>query len=547
MNHARSFLLSLAFPRSLAFLRSLVFLIVSGGLASGGFADDWLRFRGPGGSGVSGDAEPLPTQWSPKANVAWKAALPGPGVSSPIIVDDRVFVTCYSGYGLSRENPGDMKDLMRHVVCVDLQTGEKLWQDDVPAVLPEDPYAGIGVTAHGYASHTPVSDGQRLFVYFGKSGASAYDLDGKRLWATPIGTESDPWAWGSSASPVVYGDTVIVTASAESQAIVALDKTNGKEVWRQEAEGLDGMWGTPTLVKVDDERTDLVMSVAKEIWGLDPATGKLRWYSEATGAEQTHSSVISGGGLVFAFTGRGGGSVAVKVGGRGDVTDSNIVWTGRDSARFGSPVGYKSNVYLVANGVVTSIDGKTGKKIDQVRLQGAARGGGGFGSLDYPSPVVSGDKLYYLNGSGQMFVFQLGDELKQISVNRVTGDAESFGGTPAISDGRMILRSDKHLYCVTDQGDPVDPADNVSVATEDDDPAAEGRGGFGGGRGAPGGRARGGQGRGGPPGGFGGRGEGRGGPGAGGPGRGGPGRGGPGGEREDDRPDRPQRPEPAPE
>ena len=102
-------------------------------------ADDWARFRGPDGSGVARGSESLPTVWSPTANLAWKTPLPGPGVSSPIIVGDKVFVTCYSGYGLSQEDPGEIENLMRHLVCVDIQTGEKLWQRDVKAALPEDP------------------------------------------------------------------------------------------------------------------------------------------------------------------------------------------------------------------------------------------------------------------------------------------------------------------------------------------------------------------------------------------------------------------------
>ena len=343
-------------------------------------AEDWSRFRGPNGTGKS--ASEIPVSWTPHANLAWKAALPGSGVSSPIVVGDLVFVTCYSGYGLDRENPGNINDLQRHLVCLDSATGDKKWQVDVAAEQPEDPYSGIGVTAHGYASHTPVSDGEHVFVYFGKSGARAYDLEGNLVWQKNLGKESDPWKWGSAASPIVHENLLIVTASAESQSIVALDKATGDEVWRQEASGLDGMWGTPVFVEVDDGRTDMVMSVPREMWGLDPASGKLRWYAEATGAEQTHSSPVVGGGMVYAFTGRGGGSVAVKAGGEGDVTGSNVVWSGQDTARFGSPVGHQTNLYLVASGVLSVIDGRTGKKTKQVRLRGGGGGGGGrFGSL----------------------------------------------------------------------------------------------------------------------------------------------------------------------
>ena len=449
----------------------------------GTYAAEWDRFRGPNGSGVADDSA-VPTQWSPSANLAWKTPLPGPGVSSPIIVDGKAFVTCYSGYGLDRENPGEIENLTRHLVCVDVISGKKLWQKDVKAALPEDPYSGVGVPAHGYASHTPVSDGKHVYAFFGKSGVYAYDLDGNEVWHAEVGKESDPTKWGSSSSPIIHEDTVIVTASAESQAVIGLDKNTGKELWRQEAEGLDGMWGTPALVQVDDDRTDIVMCVAKELWGLDPSSGKLRWYAAATDAEQSYSSVIMDGTRAFAFTGRGGGSIALDVGGWGNISDSNTVWTGSDTASFGSPVRYGSRIYLVARGVVTVVDSKTGDKVEQVRLRGARRTGGRFGSLDYPSPVVAGNHLYTLNGSGQMFVFALGDKLKQVAVNDVTRDTETFGGTPAVSGGRMVLRSTKHLYCIADKGEKVSP-DDTAVAQNDDQDEPQrrpGEGGRGGGR-----------------------------------------------------------------
>ncbi|MEM8669359.1 MAG: PQQ-binding-like beta-propeller repeat protein [Planctomycetota bacterium] len=430
-------------------------------------AEDWPRFRGPSGSGVSQDSDKLPTTWSPTANLAWKTPLPGPGASSPIIIGGKVFVTCYSGYGLSQEQPGDIENLMRHLVCIDMQSGKKIWQRDVKAALPEDPYSGIGVTAHGYASHTPVSDGENVYAFFGKSGVHAFTMDGEPLWNAPVGMESDPAKWGSSSSPVVYGDIVIVTASAESQAIIGFDKATGKELWRQEAKGLDGMWGTPALVQVDDERTDLVMCVARELWGLDPTTGKLRWYADATGSQQAYSSIVVDGKRVYAMTGRGGGSIALDAGGTGDISESNTVWTGNETASFASPVRHESKLYVVSRGVMTVVDATTGDRLKQLRLRGARQTGGRFGSLDYPSPVVVGDRLYYLNGSGQMFVFQVGEELEQLALNQVTTEKEIFWGSPAISDGQMVLRSEKYLYCIADRGQDVQQDATLLAKAED--------------------------------------------------------------------------------
>ncbi len=470
------------------FIRCSAMLSIVVGLLTPVFGEDWPRFRGPSGNGQAPESESVPTNWSPSANLAWKTELPGPGASSPIVVGGRVFVTCYSGYGLSQEKPGNIEDLVRHLVCVDLKSGKKLWQQDVPASLPEDPYAGIGVTAHGYASHTPVSDGQHVIAFFGKGGVHAFDFNGNQRWQAEVGKESDPAKWGSSSSPVVHENLVIVTASAESQAIVAFDKETGEEVWRQEAKGLDGMWGTPALVQVDGH-AELVMCVAKELWGLDPKTGKLLWYADATGAQNAYSSVVLDGERVFAFTGRGGGSIALDAGGRGDVSKSKTVWTGRDSASFASPVRHDSKLYVIARGILTVVDAATGDKLEQLRLRGALQTGGRFGSLDYPSPVVVGDRLFYLNGSGQMYVFQLGDKTTQVALNRFTADKEIFWGSPAVSDGRLVVRSAKYLYCVTDQGQQVEQDQTFLAATDaSEEPAESGqRGGPGGSRGGPGG------------------------------------------------------------
>lgn len=462
-------------------------------------AEDWPRFRGPMGSGVANSGTAVPSTWSPKANLAWKVEMPGPGASSPIIVGNKAFVTCYSGYGLDQSNPGELENLVRHLVCVDMQTGKQLWQKDVKVVLPEDPYSGIGVTAHGYASHTPVSDGKNVYAFFGKSGVHAFDMDGNKLWSAEVGKESDPTRWGSSSSPIVFENLVIVTASAESQSIVALDKSSGKEVWRQEAKGLDGMWGTPALVKIDDKRTDLVMCVSKELWGLNPKTGKMRWLADATGAQNAYSSIIQDGSRVFAVTGRGGGSVAVDAGGSGDISKTNTVWTGGVSGSFASPVRHESKIYAIARGIVTVMDTDTGEQLERLRLKGGEQTGGRFGSLDYPSPIVVGDRLFYMNGSGQMYVFALGDKMEQLAVNKVTNDKEIFWGTPAVSNDKLVIRSSESLYCVADKGQDVEPqAENESGSEPESEPRAGGGrpaagSGAGGGRPSGGSRPGGGQ------------------------------------------------------
>ncbi|MBI3468772.1 MAG: PQQ-binding-like beta-propeller repeat protein, partial [Planctomycetes bacterium] len=340
---------------------------------------------------------------------------------------------------------------------------QTLWSKSIEPYLPEDRYGGQ-FAEHGYASHTPVSDGQRVYVYFGKTGALAFDMEGNALWQTQLGTGSDPRGWGSASSPVLYKNLLIVTASAESEALVALDTGTGKEVWRKEAGGFSGTWGTPLLVDVSANRTDLVLAVPYEIWGFDPSTGKLRWYCSAMNSDSYCSSLVAADGVVYGIEGMGGGSIAVRAGGDGDVEKTHIVWTGRDNNRIGTPIVYEGRIYFFSRGIANCIDAKTGERIYQARLTGgltasAGEGnGGGFGQRrgfpgggqDYSSPVIAGGKLYYFSRGGDGYVIKLGPEFEQLAVNRLTADREDFSATPALSEGELFIRSGKHLYCVAE-------------------------------------------------------------------------------------------------
>lgn len=423
--------------------------------------DGWTRFRGPNGSGVSSETDPTPTTWSATENLKWKTALPGPGSSSPIIVGNKIFVTCWSGYGVDGSDNGDQSKLKRHLLCVDKTTGNILWDQSVAADLPEDEYGGM-FAEHGYASHTPVSDGKNVYVFFGKSGALAYDLDGKQLWQTKVGNGLDGRRWGSACSPILHNNILIVTAAAESQAIVGLDKETGKELWRAEAEGLASTWGTPILAKNEEGKTQVVLGVPYEFWGLDPETGKLSWYCEAMDSDSYCSSVIEHDGIIFGIEGRGGGSIAVKVGGKKDVTQTNVIWRGRNNNRISTPVYYDGKIYFFSGRVANCIDAKTGTEIFQARLPagnappaaagqpgGRRGGGGGRGGQDYGSPILADGKIYFVTRNGDMHVLEATDKLESLAVNRVTNDTEDFSSTPAISSGELFVRSNKHLYCIS--------------------------------------------------------------------------------------------------
>jgi hypothetical protein len=172
----------------LMFVRSVLILVAGFSCLAPAAGADWTRFRGPNGSGVSPDT--VPTTWSESQNVKWKKDLPGPGLSSPIIIGDRVVVTCWTGYAIGNDQ-GSLEDLKRNVVCLDRNTGDVLWNKVEDAVLPEDSYDGM-FAENGYASHTPVTDGDRVYVFYGKTGVLAYDLrDGTRLWQKSVGSNRE--------------------------------------------------------------------------------------------------------------------------------------------------------------------------------------------------------------------------------------------------------------------------------------------------------------------------------------------------------------------
>lgn len=438
---------------------------------------DWPRFRGPNGTGIA-DAKPVPTEWSETKNLRWKLALPGPGSSSPIVVGNKVFVTCWTGYGVESGNPGNQADLKRHLICVDRKTGSLLWDRAIAAVLPEEDYRGM-FAQNGYASHTPVSDGERVYAFFGKSGIYAFDLDGKELWHKEVGLGDDNRHWGTASSPMLYRDLIIVPAIIESHSLIAFDKRTGEEKWRQEADGFVSTWGTPVLVELASGRTDLVIGVPYEIWGLNPETGKLRWFAESVSSDSICSSVLVHDDLVYMVEGMNGGAVAVRAGGSGDVTKTHVVWSNRSRGRISTPVIADGKLTWVANGVLNAVDAKTGEVVGRpLRLQkssgesaevprgpggggpGGGRpggfGGGGFGGgrggQDYSSPVLSGNHLIYMTRSGDGIVVKLGTEPEQIATNRFASDDSDFSATPAISDGELFIRSYRYLYCVGSGG-----------------------------------------------------------------------------------------------
>ncbi len=397
-------------------------------------AADWPRFRGPGGLATSED-KGVPTTWSSSQGVLWKAELPGAGTSSPIFVGSQIFLTIYTGYNVPGQTRGEQKDLERFVLSLNRADGRTLWKTKVPTKLPEQDTIRDG---HGYASATPVSDGQKVFAFFGKSGVVALDLAGKSLWHADVGDNLN--GWGSAASPIVHGNLVIVNASVESESLVALDKSTGKEVWR--ARDIKESWNTPVLLKTPEGADELVVAMFGKLLGFDPSKGTRLWSCETRIPWYMVPSVVADQGTVYCIGGRGGGgALAVKSGGRGDVDATHVLWRGKKGSNVSSPVYHNGYLYWASDSspIVSCTDAKTGEMIYEERLPRADQ--------FYPSPVLADGKLYYLTRRGQVFVVAASPKFELLATNTLD-DRATFNACPVVADSRVFLRSDRFLYCM---------------------------------------------------------------------------------------------------
>lgn len=413
---------------------SLSFLLPTGTRA------DWPQFRGPGALGAS-EAK-VPVEWSAEKNITWTANLPGPGSSSPVISGDAVFVTSYSGAGA---------EVRRHLLRLDLTTGETVWEQTVGVQFPEDPAEGY-INEHGFASNTPVTDGEAVYCYFGKAGVHAFDFDGKRLWSAETGALSSDKKWGSASSPILHGDLLIVPAGDEARSILAFRKDSGEEVWRFTHPTTEETYGTPVIVRVNESRTDLVFAAATRWIGLDPATGAEVWFANynlpGNMSNTTHVSgdilTVSGG---FPRTAR----VAVKTGGVGDITGGILYDTQKPTTYMTMPVEHDGVLYWISDsGIAFAAEPGAGEPLWQERVPDLD-GAGGRGSPFYASPVVAGGKIYAVSRANGTFVIEPSREgLKLLAHNRIAGDETLFNATPAVSGGKLLIRSQDRLYCISE-------------------------------------------------------------------------------------------------
>ncbi len=414
---------------------------------------NWPQWRGTDGGGISTEKN-LPTEWSETKNIRWKTAVPGRGHSSPVVWGSRIFITTsiegavipgaeavrhyLKGQEyLHPDSVGATHSYTLKLLCFDLDSGKLRWEKTA--------YEGrVYDNRHRkntYASTTPITDGQYVYVSFEAEGLYCFDFNGKLVWKTSLGKIAKG-GMGPGTSPVIYRDFLILQCDqeyGEGSFIAAVDKKTGKEVWRT-GRNQRRSWATPLLVKVGD-RTELVTSGPNRIIAYDPATGKEVWSAPGVVSNPIPSPVANRD-MVFVTAGSADKrAIAIKLGGTGDLTNTtNIVWQyDKGTAYVPSPILYHDYLYLVSDaGAVTCLEASTGKVMYQARMPVATK----FTA----SPVAFDEKILLVSEDGDSFVLQAGVEPKVLNAN---GLGEPVYASPAIASGNILIRGESNLYCIS--------------------------------------------------------------------------------------------------
>ena len=402
-------------------------------------AENWPGWRGPSGDGVSA-GKGIPTKWSSTENIAWKITVPGEGHSSPIVWGDKVFLTS----SLTEKNK-------RILLCIDRLSGQTVWQRDVVQSPPETIHR-----LNSRASGTPATDGKQVYVTFmraegdeviapnvgserlitpGKIIVAAYDLDGNEKWKTNVGDFVS--AHGFNTCPVLFEDLVILNGDHDGDAyLVALDRQSGRQRWRTRRENKTRSYVTPIIREIDGI-TQMILSGSLCIASYDPRNGKRHWIVDGP-TEQFVASMVYDGKYVFATGGYPERhTLAIRPGGKGNVTDTHIAWrTTRGAAYVPSPIISGRYLLMVADsGIASCFEARTGKRHWMERLPGGHS----------PSPVSADGLVYFVSDRGVTTIIRPSETFAVIAKNEL---GEPVSASPAISQGQIFLRTHQHLYCI---------------------------------------------------------------------------------------------------
>ncbi len=420
---------------------------------------NWPQFRGPSGNAVVSETN-LPTEWSATENIVWKTEIVGRGHSSPVIWGRYVFLTSdLEGEVLPDKkaiahvrndkawiHPDSTSGNRKHtlkVICLDRDSGKIIWEK----VAHEGTVLDDRHRKNTYASGTPVTDGKYVYASFEAEGIYCYDLSGKLIWKSALGKISKV-GMGPGTSPVLYENLLYLQCDnedggAQLSFLVALNKRTGKEVWRAVRDHRK-THSTPAIVRTGN-RVELIASGWESVIAYDPLTGKELWQCEGVKGWAI-PSIVSGHDMVFPSAGYPSKRVlGIQLGGAGNLTGtSKVAWSyDKGTAYVASPILYGDYLYLISDkGILTCLDAKTGS----IKYEG--------GRVPTPesfsaSPLAYDDKLLLLSEDGDGFLIKAGPIHEVLKVNALD---EPIYASPAVANGRLFIRGDKHLYCIGKKG-----------------------------------------------------------------------------------------------
>lgn len=402
------------------------------------YAAHWPNWRGGAdGSGITQESE-LPLRWSATERLAWKIPLPDRGNSTPVIWEDKIFLTQATEQGKRRS-----------LLCLSKADGKLLWQQSVDFAESEATHP-----TNPYCSASPSTDGERIVVCHGSAGVFCYDLTGKELWRRDLGRQE--FEWGNGSSPVIHGDRVFLYfGPGKGARLLALDKQTGQDRWKFDeppvnaAGRTDGFRGsdpgmicsyaTPIVIKSGD-REELIMLFPGSMRSFDPASGRELWHCDGMNP-LVYCSPIVGEGVAVGMGGFFGTSIAVALGGQGDLTSQRLWQAVRTKNRLGSGLIHEGYIYILnTDGNAECLELKTGKSVYLQRLKPTGPNGESWSSM-----VRSGDRIYILNQSGDCHVLRASPKFELLATNSIGN--ELTNASLAVSDGRLFLRTHKHLWC----------------------------------------------------------------------------------------------------
>jgi outer membrane protein assembly factor BamB len=416
-------------------------------------ADNWHRWRGPEHNGVSRTANP-PLEWSEEKNVQWKTATPGNGLSTPIIWGDKVFLLTAINTGrvdpsLPRpeDQPKRVFDITHPnttytflVLCLDRNTGEEIWRHEPTHLIPHE---GTHKD-NNFASASPVTDGKRLYCWFGSSGLFCYDLDGKLLWDRDLGEVRMGASLGEGTSPALFEDRLVIVRDHQRQSYIeTLDAKTGKTLWKKERDE-PNTWATPAIVK-HSGRTQVITPGSNKIRSYDLHTGDLIWQCGGLTANAIPCPLIEGDSVICMTGYKGHKAMAIKLDSKGDVTGSDkITWSvSRGTPYIPSPLQYDGLIWFNQSNqsMWTCVDSKTGEVyLDRERLPGVFN--------IYSSPVGADGRIYVTARNGITLVLKRDKEFKLLARNRLD---DAINASPALAGDQLFLRGRNFLYCLSNK------------------------------------------------------------------------------------------------